>query len=76
MQIAGLVARRIVTFAAEGESIGAASASASSASARASTPICRVGATALVAVGQRAIGGETVFADLKSTEAEREARRH
>ncbi len=35
-----------------------------------------VGATALVAVGQRAIGGETVFADLKSTEAEREARRH
>jgi phosphatidylserine decarboxylase len=29
---------------------------------------------ALVAVGQRAIGGETVLADLKSQEPEREAR--
>ncbi|HEY7552732.1 MAG TPA: phosphatidylserine decarboxylase, partial [Hyphomicrobiaceae bacterium] len=33
------------------------------------------GQGALVAVGQRAVGGETVFADLKSDEAEREARR-
>jgi phosphatidylserine decarboxylase len=32
------------------------------------------GQGALVAVGQRAVGGETVIADLKSTEAEREAR--
>jgi phosphatidylserine decarboxylase len=30
--------------------------------------------TALVAVGQRAVGGETVLADLKSSEPEREAR--
>jgi len=29
---------------------------------------------ALVAVGQRAIGGETVVADLRSSEPEREAR--
>jgi phosphatidylserine decarboxylase len=28
----------------------------------------------LVAVGQRAIGGETIIADLKSPESEREAR--
>jgi len=28
----------------------------------------------IVAVGQRAIGGETVFADLKSNEMDREAR--
>jgi len=28
-----------------------------------------------VAVGQRAVGGETVMADLKSNEMEREARR-
>jgi phosphatidylserine decarboxylase len=33
-----------------------------------------VGKTALVAVGQRAIAGETVLADLASTEVEREAR--
>ena len=32
------------------------------------------GRGALVAVGQRAVGGETVLADLKSTEPEREAR--
>ena len=29
----------------------------------------------LVSVGQRAVGGETIFADLKSEEPEREARR-
>ena len=34
------------------------------------------GRGALVAVGQRAVGGETVLADLKSDETEREARRH
>jgi phosphatidylserine decarboxylase len=33
------------------------------------------GETALVSVGQHAIAGETVLADLKSTEPEREARR-
>ena len=33
------------------------------------------GRSALVSVGQTAIGGETVLADLKSDEAEREARR-
>jgi phosphatidylserine decarboxylase len=32
------------------------------------------GQGALVALGQRAIGGETVLADLKSPEPEREAR--
>ena len=31
--------------------------------------------TALVAVGQRAVAGETVFADFKSSEGERESRR-
>jgi phosphatidylserine decarboxylase len=32
------------------------------------------GRGSLVAVGQRAVGGETVFADLKSDEMDREAR--
>ena len=41
VQIAGLIARRIVAFVHEGDSVGPASASASSALARASIFICR-----------------------------------
>jgi phosphatidylserine decarboxylase len=76
VQIAGLIARRIVTFAKEGDSVGVGERFG----------LIRFGSRvdlylppehgALVAVGQRAVGGETVFADLKSTESEREARRH
>ncbi len=40
VQIAGLVARRIVTFATEGENIGVGERFGSSGSARASIPIC------------------------------------
>jgi phosphatidylserine decarboxylase len=76
VQIAGLVARRIVTFVAEGESVGAGERFGLIRFGSRVDTYLPVGATALVAVGQRAIGGETVFADLKSTEAEREARRH
>jgi phosphatidylserine decarboxylase len=75
VQIAGLIARRIVTFAKEGDSVGIGERFG----------LIRFGSRvdlylppehgALVAVGQRAIGGETVLADLKSDEAEREARR-
>ncbi len=75
VQIAGLVARRIVTFSREGDSLAAGQRFG----------LIRFGSrvdvflpperTALVSVGQRAIGGETVFADLKSDEPEREARR-
>ena len=75
VQIAGLIARRIVTFAKEGDSVGIGERFG----------LIRFGSRvdlylppehgALVAVGQRAVGGETVLADLKSTEPEREARR-
>ncbi len=75
VQIAGLIARRIVTFAKEGDSVGIGERFG----------LIRFGSRvdlylppehgALVAVGQRAIGGETVLADLKSSELEREARR-
>ncbi|MBO0763836.1 MAG: phosphatidylserine decarboxylase [Hyphomicrobiaceae bacterium] len=75
VQIAGLIARRIVTFATEGDSVGVGERFG----------LIRFGSRvdlylppergALVAVGQRAVGGETVFADLKADEAEREARR-
>jgi phosphatidylserine decarboxylase len=76
VQIAGLIARRIVTFVHEGEDVGVGERFG----------LIRFGSRvdlylppehgALVAVGQRAIGGETVLADLKSAELEREARRH
>jgi phosphatidylserine decarboxylase len=75
VQIAGLIARRIVTFAREGDSVGIGERFG----------LIRFGSRTdlylppehgcLVAVGQRAVGGETIMADLKSTEPEREARR-
>jgi phosphatidylserine decarboxylase len=75
VQIAGLIARRIVTFVKEGDRIGVGER----------LGLIRFGSRvdlylppnrgALVAVGQRAVGGETVLADLKSSEPEREARR-
>ena len=75
VQIAGLIARRIVTFVKEGDRIGVGER----------LGLIRFGSRvdlylppnrgALVAVGQRAVGGETILADLKSSEPEREARR-
>ncbi len=74
VQIAGLIARRIVTFKDEGSSVGIGERFG----------LIRFGSrvdvylpperTCLVAVGQTTIGGETVIADLKSPEPEREAR--
>jgi phosphatidylserine decarboxylase len=75
VQIAGLIARRIVTFVHEGDEVGIGERFG----------LIRFGSRVdlylpaelgpLVAVGQRAVGGETVMADLKSDESEREARR-
>lgn len=75
VQIAGLIARRIVTFVREGDSLGVGERFG----------LIRFGSRvdvylppehgALVSVGQRAVGGETVLADLRSHEPEREARR-
>jgi phosphatidylserine decarboxylase len=74
VQIAGLIARRIVTFVKEGDAVGVGERFG----------LIRFGSRVdvylppnrgcLVAVGQRAVGGETVLADLKSAEPEREAR--
>lgn len=76
VQIAGLIARRIVTFVRMGDNLGIGERFG----------LIRFGSRVdlylppehppLVAVGQRAIGGETIMADLKSAEPEREARRH
>jgi phosphatidylserine decarboxylase len=74
VRIAGLIARRIVTFVQEGQAIGAG----------ARTGLIRFGSRVdvyvpegkgvLVAEGQRTIGGETVLADFRSEELGREVR--
>ncbi len=74
VQIAGFIARRILTFVGEGHTIGVGERFG----------LIRFGSrvdvylppehNALVSVGQRAVAGETVLADLKSDEPEREAR--
>ncbi len=75
VQIAGLVARRIVTFASEGQTVGIGERFGLIRFGSRVDIYLPPGKTALVAVGQRAVGGETVFADLKSDEPPREARR-
>ncbi len=76
VQIAGLVARRIVTFAGEGDSLGVGERFGLIRFGSRVDTYLPVGAFPAVAVGQRAVGGETVLSDVKSTEPEREARRH
>jgi phosphatidylserine decarboxylase len=75
VQIAGLVARRIVTFSNEGDNVGAGQRFGLIRFGSRVDIYLPPGRHALVSVGQRTIGGETVLADLKSDEAEREARR-
>jgi phosphatidylserine decarboxylase len=74
VQIAGLIARRIVTFVNEGDSVGVGQRVGLIRFGSRVDLYLPPGHGALVAVGQRAIGGETVLADLKSSEPEREAR--
>jgi phosphatidylserine decarboxylase len=75
VQIAGLVARRIVTFCQIGDSLGAGQRFGLIRFGSRVDVYLPAGKTALVSVGQRAIAGETVLADLQSAEPEREARR-
>jgi len=74
VQIAGLIARRIVGFVREGESVGTGQRIGLIRFGSRVDLYLPPGREALVAFGQRAIGGETVLADLKSPEPEREAR--
>ncbi len=75
VQIAGLVARRIVAFAHEGDSVGVGERLGLIRFGSRVDVYLPAGKTALVAVGQLAVGGETVLADLKSEEPERVSRR-
>jgi phosphatidylserine decarboxylase len=74
VQIAGLIARRILSFVREGDTLGVGDRFGLIRFGSRVDLYLPPGLGALVAVGQRAIGGETVMADLKSTEPEREAR--
>ena len=74
VQIAGLIARRIVTFVKDGDSLGMGERFGLIRFGSRVDIYLPPGKGCLVAVGQRAVGGETIFADLKSDEPEREAR--
>jgi len=74
VQIAGLVARRIVTFVSEGNTVGAGERFGLIRFGSRVDVYLPPGASPLVAVGQRAVGGETVLADLEAREGVRETR--
>ncbi len=75
VQIAGLIARRIVPFVHEGDSVGVGERLGLIRFGSRVDVYLPPGKHALVAVGQLANGGETVLADLQSAEPERVARR-
>lgn len=75
VQIAGQVSRRIITFVHEGDSLGVGQRFGIIRFGSRCDVYLPQGKSALVAVGQRAVAGETVLADMKSDEPEREARR-
>lgn len=75
VQIAGVITRRILAFAHEGDSVGVGQRFGLIRFGSRVDVYLPEGATPLVAVGQKMVAGETVLADLKSNEHEREARR-
>ena len=75
VQIAGLIARRIVKFVSEGERLTAGQRIGLIRFGSRVDVYLPKGAAALVAIGQSAIAGETVFADLTSPEGERTSRK-
>lgn len=75
VQIAGMISRRIVTFAHEGDSMGVGQRYGLIRFGSRVDVYLPPGKSAMVAVGQRSIAGETVLADLKSDAPAMEARR-
>jgi len=75
VQIAGLVARRIVSFVKEGEPLGVGERFGLIRFGSRVDVYLPPGKEPLVAIGQKAIAGETVIADLSAEEGPREARR-
>ena len=74
VQIAGLIARRIVCFVGEGEDVRLGERFGMIRFGSRVDVYLPAGAAPLVALGQRMIAGETVLADMLSTEPEREVR--
>jgi phosphatidylserine decarboxylase len=75
VQIAGLIARRIVKFVEEGDHVVAGQRFGLIRFGSRVDVYLPQGVQSLVSVGQLSIGGETVIADFTSTEGERTARR-
>jgi phosphatidylserine decarboxylase len=75
VQIAGVISRRIVTFAGEGDALVAGQRFGLIRFGSRVDLYLPEGTAALVAAGQRMIAGETVIADLASREPAREVRR-
>ncbi|MEM9026866.1 MAG: phosphatidylserine decarboxylase [Pseudomonadota bacterium] len=75
VQIAGLVSRRIVSVVSEGDSVAIGQRIGLIRFGSRIDVYLPPGHSALVAVGQTAIAGETVLCDLKSTEVVRETSR-
>lgn len=76
VQIAGLVARRIVKFVEDGDMLKAGERFGLIRFGSRVDVYLPKGVSALVVVGQRAIAGETVLADFTSEESERAGRRN
>jgi phosphatidylserine decarboxylase len=75
VQIAGLVARRIVCFVKEGETIGPGARFGLIRFGSRLDVYLPVGKQAAACLGQRAVAGETVLADLAADEPRRQGRR-
>jgi phosphatidylserine decarboxylase precursor-related protein len=73
VQVAGLVARRIVAFAGQGQQLRAGERLGLIRFGSRTDVYLPEGVVPLVAVGQRAVGGETVFADRAAGEPARRA---
>ena len=76
VQIAGLVARRILCDLKEGQSVRTGERFGIIRFGSRVDVYLPVGTTPLVIEGQRAVGGETIIADLKSNEDERVGNKH
>lgn len=76
VMIAGMLSRRIVSFAGEGDTLSVGQRLGIIRFGSRADIYLPVGRSALVAVGQTAIAGETVLCDFQSTEKFREAKRN
>lgn len=76
VQIAGLVARRILCDLVEGQSVKTGERFGLIRFGSRTDVYLPLGGKPLVIEGQRAVGGETIIADLKSSESERVGNKH